>query len=87
MKNLLLKSLLTCCFSSTIRLRTRGTVKAKLEKRNVKAKVEEVSEAAPDHSEGGSKEDLDDKEKVNFWRVLVWIRHCLVSIHLPVIQY
>ena len=57
-------------------------MKAKLERRNVKAKVDDVSDAAPDHSEGGSKDELDSKEKVKFFRVLVRIRHCLVSIHL-----
>ena len=62
-------------------------MKAKLETRDVKAKVDDVSEAAPDHSEGGSKDELDSKEKVKFFRVLVRIRHCLVSIHLPIIQY
>ena len=62
-------------------------MKAKLETRDVKAKVEDVNDAAPDHSEGGSKDEFDEKEEVKIWRVLVRIRHCLVSIHLPVIQY
>ena len=46
-----------------------------------------VRVAEPDDGEGRSKDELDKKEEVKFWRVLVRIRHCLVSIHLPVIQY
>ena len=74
------KSLLTCCFSSTIRLRTRGTVKAKLERRDVKPKG--PSSSAPDDGEEGSKDELDSKEEVKFWSVLVRIGHSLVSVHL-----